>query len=70
MHRVGLLVAANLIQLALYLPVCWLLIRFYETLGGAWFMAGRVLMLNLVAFVLALIFLRRRPAKTTDPAQD
>ena len=68
-HRVGLLVAANLIQLALYLPVCWLLIRFYETLGGAWFMAGRVLMLNLVAFVLALIFLRRRPARTTDPAQ-
>ncbi len=60
-HRVGLLVAANLIQLAFYLPACYLLIRFYQTTGAAVFVAGRVLLLNLVAFVLALVFVRGRP---------
>ena len=59
-HRVGLLVTANLIQLALYLPACYLLIRFWETMGGAVFASGRMLLLNLVAFVLALLFLRSR----------
>ena len=65
-HRVGLLVAANLIQLALYLPTCWLLIRFYETEGAAAFISGRVLMLNLVAFILALAFVRGRPVRETE----
>jgi len=59
-HRVGLLVAANLIQLALYLPACYLLIRFWGTMGGAVFTSGRLLLLNLVAFVLGLVYLRTR----------
>jgi len=62
-HRVGLLVAANLIQLALYLPACYLLIRFYKTLGGAGFISGRMLALNLVAFVLALVLVKGKRVK-------
>ncbi len=66
-HRVGLLVAANLIQLALYLPACYLLIRFYKTTGAAAFISGRLLMLNLVAFVMALVFVKTRPPRENGP---
>jgi len=59
LYRVGLLVAANLIQLALYLPACYLLVKGLGTTGGAVFISGRVLALNLVAFGLALALLRR-----------
>ncbi len=68
-HRVGLLVAANLIQLAFYLPACYLLIRFYRTEGAAAFISGRLLMLNLVAFVLALVFVRGRAMKDSGAAE-
>jgi O-antigen/teichoic acid export membrane protein len=59
-HRVGLLVAANSLQLALYLPACGLLTWSFQALGGAAFISGRMILLNGVAMLLALAWVRAR----------
>jgi len=59
-RRMGLLLAANLTQLALYLPISYLMIKAWGTSGGAIFISGRMLMMNIVAFILVLLFLRTR----------
>jgi len=59
-RRMGLLLAANLTQLGLYLPISYLMIKAWGTSGGAIFISGRMLMMNIVAFILVLFFLRAR----------
>ena len=59
-RRMGLLLAANLTQLGLYLPISYLMIKAWGTSGGAIFISGRMLMMNIVAFIMVLLFLRTR----------
>ncbi len=60
LHRMGLLAVVNAAQMVLYLPLGYLLIDIYQGLGGAIFIAGRVLLMNLVGLILALVLLRPR----------
>ncbi len=59
LRRMGVLLAANLSQLAIYLPACYLLIKAWESMGGALFIAGRTLAMNLIAFGLIFVYLKR-----------
>ena len=59
-RRMGLLLVASLTQLGLYLPISYLMIKAWGTSGGAIFISGRMLMMNIVAFIMVLLFLRTR----------
>lgn len=59
LDRMGLVAGLNFIQMLIYLPLGYAAIKAWQGLGGAVFIGGRMLVMNLIGFGAAAVILRR-----------